>query len=1233
MARKSGELVPYEPNGGTAALTTAEALTRQFYQWEMRGRGWKVYPYPVALEPPFFPFLGHAVAPPPGFDDGRVPTWGSKLVARLTGKNDGQIVRQHPQPSYDDDEAIVEPWEEEGELIRVPVAVPVDWKSPRDAARQFLASLSASRRPLSFELAGTGAGIETRFICSKADEGLLRASIRSHFPDAASGNGTTARDTALVDPDRVTVVDFGLSNEFMLPIRAAAAFDPDPLIPAVAALEELREGEAGILQILFQAARNPWTESVLRAVLGEDGKPFFSDAPQLAAQAKLKVAQPLFAAVVRVGAKGRTSARAWEIARRIAGIFPQFRDPLGNDFMPLENEGYPDEDHWEDLVLRRSRRAGMLLNADELLSLVHLPSMSVESPKLIRATNKTKAAPEALAREGLVIGDNLHNGKHRPVALTESQRVRHAYVIGASGTGKSTLLLNLILQDLEAGRGIAVIDPHGDLVDEALARIPGRRTDDVILIDPANDEHSPGFNILRAHSALEKSLLASDLTALFRRLASTWGDQMNAVLANAVLAFLEHPEGGTLADLRRFLVDEEYRSAYLRGVADPEVAFFWEKEFPMLGGKPQAPILTRLDAFLRPKPIRAMVGTKRNGIDFRAVMDRGKVLLAKLPQGAIGEENAALLGSLIVTKFHQVTLTRQEVDPASRRPFYLYLDEFHHFITPSLAAMLAGARKYRMGLVLAHQELRQLWNRDADVAAAVLGNAATRIAFRLGEFDAQKLAPSFATFEARDLQNLGVGDAVASIERSDWDFSLRTLPLPEIEPGRAAERREETVAKIRARAAREEAPEPPPAAVPSAAPADTAAAFAGFLDKHLPAKIRSRHVYIAGKSQYGKSSLLHALAVRDMERGAGLAVIDPHGDLAERLLASVPESRVNDAIYFDATAPIPLDFMGWAGERERDTLADDLLVTFKRFSTTWGERMESIVRYTIYTLLAAGGTTFLDIYAFLAREDRRREILRDVRDPVLRDFWREQYPHMPRDSATPIISRMSKFLLTPSLRAILGDPHPKLSIADVMESRKILIVNLAKIGEESGHLLGTLLVSKIQQAAMRRQKQPPERRIPFHLYVDEFQHFQTSAFDAILSEAGKYRLCLTMANQYIDQLEAQIRNSILGNVSTFFLFRLNERDVSYFAGEIKPRKPDELTKLPPGDALCRTAAGEALIVRCPRPPSPAHAEIAEIIRNRTIQEFASPPAPEPIESGEDAARTSGRPKHIPPHQG
>src|SRR5205814_9960193 len=215
---------------------------------------------------------------------------------------------------------------------------------------------------------------------------------------------------------------------------------------------------------------------------------------------------------------------------------------------------------------------------------------------------------------------------------------------------------NLIRQDIENGEGVAVLDPHGDLVDQILGIIPPARIGDVVLVDPADLEYSIGFNILSAHSELEKNLLSSDLVAVFRRLSTSWGDQMTSVLGNAILAFLESSQGGTLADLRRFLVEVDFRKQFLGTVRDPEVVYYWGKEFPLLSGKPQAPLLTRLDTFLRPKLIRYMVSQKKDRLDFRSMMDSKKIVLAKLAQGAIGEENAYLLGTLIVAKLHQMAL-------------------------------------------------------------------------------------------------------------------------------------------------------------------------------------------------------------------------------------------------------------------------------------------------------------------------------------------------------------------------------------------------------------------------------------------------------------------------------------------------------------------------------------------------------------------------------------------------
>ena len=450
--------------------------------------------------------------------------------------------------------------------------------------------------------------------------------------------------------------------------------------------------------------------------------------------------------------------------------------------IPLDNEGYPDELHASDILRRETHRSGMLLNLSEVLSLVHLPSASVRSDRLVRQSGTTKRVPDIAIGNAAVLGTNEHDGEQTTVSLSTEQRLRHTYVIGASGTGKSTLLLSMIAQDLERGDGLAVLDPHGDLLDDVLARIPESRLDDVVLFDPSDEEYPIGFNILSAHSELERILLSSDLVGVFRRLSTSWGDQMNSVLSNAVLAFLESTEGGTLLDLRRFLVGPGFRKRHLETVTDPECVYFWEREFTLLRGLPQAPLLTRLDSFLRPKLIRYMVAQKDSKLDLRRLMDGKKILLAKLSQGAIGEENSYLLGSLLVAKINQAAMSRQETERGQRAPFFVYIDEFHNFITPSIASILSGARKYGIGLTLAHQEMRQLKSRSEEVQSAVLSNAYTRICFRVGDSDAKSLADGFGTFEAKDLQNLGIGEAIARVERSDFDFNLSTVPLPPVAP-------------------------------------------------------------------------------------------------------------------------------------------------------------------------------------------------------------------------------------------------------------------------------------------------------------------------------------------------------------------------------------------------------------------------------------------------------------------
>lgn len=773
--------------GPTDTFLSAARLTSNFYAWEERGRGWRAWPHPVRVEPPFRPFAFHDPDIRPIADDGRKPSRLAAWLERLTKRPPEDFLCElDPEPEPEATSAST------GEIVEIQIALAPDVNVAPDLAEHLLLSLAACSGPVSFEIIGTSEVITVQIACAVADAIHVQEQLRAHFPDVvcAANAGTLAEHWCGDAHDRQVVIDFGLSQEFMRPLRTFSRFDTDPLIALTGSLAELPLGDVGILQVLFEPVCASWPESILRSVTTWDGAAFFADAPELLTLAKQKIDRPLFAAVIRLATQSSTRKRAMVLAQRMGAALSQISNPASNELIALENDDYPDDAHARDVLTRQTRRSGMILNSEELVSLVHPPSTSVRTPRLARGHRRTKAAPRSALGHPLVIGENTHGGVANFVSISTDQRLRHMHLVGASGTGKSTLLLNVLVQDMMQGTGFALIDPHGDLVEHVLARVPESRINDVILVDPADTERPVGFNILSAHSDLERTLLASDLVSVFRRLSTSWGDQMTSVLSNAVLAFLESTRGGTLADLRRFLIETDYRNEFLESVRDPEVVYYWRKEFPLLTGRPQAPLLTRLDTFLRPKLVRGMVAQQANTLDFASIMNGGNILLVKLAQGAIGEENAALLGTLFVAKVHQLALSRQSLSESERRPFYLVMDEFQHFVTPSMATLLTGARKYGVGLVLAHQELRQLWNQDRDVAGAVLANAATRICFRVGDDDAKKLEDGFGTFTARDLQNLAVGQAVCRGDRADADFSLDTIAASAVDEVAAAERRE-----------------------------------------------------------------------------------------------------------------------------------------------------------------------------------------------------------------------------------------------------------------------------------------------------------------------------------------------------------------------------------------------------------------------------------------------------------
>ncbi len=744
----------------------AKVLTDQFYAWEKRGRGVVLSPYPCELEPPFHPFFYH-YHNTKYIDDGRRPTLISTAFDFLKGKKQPKISLPH----HSDPPILPLPIEDET-LHAFTIVLPRGFKTPVEGFVQLLIMLANCRHPLAYEIKASHITVSIHLVCSTKDKQLIRSQCRAYFPEITLHDDTNYIANTL-QPDTLTgIVDFSLAEEFTRPIQSGKGFDLDPYISLFGILEDLKANETALFQVQFVQTKRPWSKSILSSVSTYRGECFFMDAPEMLPLAKEKVSMPLFAVAVKIAVQAKSDKRIHELLNQTSECITMLSRSGNNSLRVRHDDEYAFEDRLTDITARQTHRLGMLLNVRELATLAHFPSASIHCNKLLRSVTKTKAAPAFVQNQQFILGTNRHQSSEVKVSISEQQRMRHIHIIGATGTGKSTLLLNLIYQDLIDGNGIAIIDPHGDLIETILTIMPAKRKNDVVIIDPFDSNFPVKCNILHAQTDIEKELISSDLVALFRRFSTSWGDQMNSVFANAILAFVESTKGGTLLDLQKFLIEKTYRDAFLQTVQDPQVVYYWQKEFPLLKSSSIGPILTKLDAFLRPKVIRNMVSQKES-LPIADLMDTRKIILIKLSQGLIGAENSYLLGALLVSKIHQAAMARQLRAHSQRVPFFLYIDEFQHFITPSMSDILSGARKYQLGLVLVHQSMEQVTKYDNELAHALLANAGTRICFRLGNADGKKMEEGLSFFTSADLQNLAIGEAIVRVNRSEDDFSMQ----------------------------------------------------------------------------------------------------------------------------------------------------------------------------------------------------------------------------------------------------------------------------------------------------------------------------------------------------------------------------------------------------------------------------------------------------------------------------
>jgi hypothetical protein len=350
---------------------------------------------------------------------------------------------------------------------------------------------------------------------------------------------------------------------------------------------------------------------------------------------------------------------------------------------------------------------------------------------------------------------NFRN-EEKVFGIKAKDRMAHMYMIGKTGTGKSTLLLNMMVSDMRMGNGIGLIDPHGDLAEEVLRFVPKERINDVIYFNPVDMDHPIAFNPLEKTEGTYDYLIASGLISVFKKIwYEYWGPRLEHILRNSILTLLEWP-GTTLLDIQRLLTNREFRRRAIERVRDPQLKEFWLYEFerysPLVKSDAVSPILNKVGQFLASVPIRNIIGQRKSSFDLREILDQKKILIANLSKGRIGEDACQLLGALLITKIELSALSRTNIQEEKRNPFYLYIDEIHSFLTLSFADILSEARKYGLALVLAHQYIEQL---DEKIRRAILGNVGTIISFRVGAQDARYLAQEFyPVFDESDLVSL-----------------------------------------------------------------------------------------------------------------------------------------------------------------------------------------------------------------------------------------------------------------------------------------------------------------------------------------------------------------------------------------------------------------------------------------------------------------------------------------------
>ncbi len=724
----------------------------------------------------------------------------------------GILSKQQPRSEHDDSGVVL--------LLQVPRTN--DQKEL--AAEQMFASLQglltlpsnkrfqgAMRERISFEIAAINKRIGFYVWVPNYLKSFVEEQIYAQYPSVQISE---VPDYTL-EPDDSFATTLVTEMKFVaadpLPIKTFQSFEVDPLAAITATLAKFDAGEEAWIQLVVRPAHAKWHQKSEHYAAGLRGKSStkttglitalwappeaksetakLTDYEQLRASAAEEKTQKLaFETSVRIVYRGHAlSPQARLHMQSIIASYKQFNTTYLNGFE--QRRVSSDMNVVRQYRARTMQKVGLIMNIEEVATLYHLPHTTVETPYILWASSQTAEPPANLP---IVVAE--HNPEISPVAATNfrghntmfgmprTDRGRHLYIIGQTGVGKSGMLELLTISDIYSPYGFAVIDPHGDYAQNVLQRIPPERAGDVIYFNPADTEFPIAFNPMEVYDPKLKSHTVSELIGVLKRMFESWGPRLEYILRYSLLALLDYPDA-TMLDITRILTDKRFRQDVLKYVEDPVVRNFWTIEFASWNDKfaaeAVAPVLNKVGAFTANPLVRNIIGQPKSSFNIRTIMDQRKILIVNLSRGLVGEDNAALLGALLVTKIQLAAMSRADIPASERSPFYLYVDEFQNFATDSFATILSEARKYGLNLTVANQYIAQM---SIEVKDAVFGNVGSIIAFRMGADDARGMMRYFEPkFEEYDLVHMHNRHFVTSMTIEGEKvpaFSAISLNLP-----------------------------------------------------------------------------------------------------------------------------------------------------------------------------------------------------------------------------------------------------------------------------------------------------------------------------------------------------------------------------------------------------------------------------------------------------------------------